>query len=292
MKPGAPFRGYAATVFDAPDGLMRKASSSDRSDINSAMTYLTARQTLRESFGSTFQEMDLWNNGIPTFEEYGQWVSQQIFSFHRDLLAAPQDKIDARGSILHVYRFRPLLLRALGVRFVIADGTLTDPLIELVMTETGKAGAAINLYEIKGANVGQFSPTQVTWVGDYPAAVSAVAGETDFERRAILLGPPRPLPGLVPASAAKLVAISDGYQLSATAAGTAMLLLPVQFSHCWRADVSGTSEEPQLLRANILQTGVLFKGSLDISLRFDFEPWRAACRHEDVSDLTRFGIVR
>ncbi len=247
LKPGAPFRGYAATVFDAPDGLMRKASSSDRSDINSAMTYLTARQTLRESFGSTFQEMDLWNNGIPTFEEYGQWVSQQIFSFHRDLLAAPQDKIDARGSILHVYRFRPLLLRALGVRFVIADGTLTDPLIELVMTETGKAGAAINLYEIKGANVGQFSPTQVTWVGDYPAAVSAVAGETDFERRAILLGPPRPLPGLVPGLRCKtrgdqrwLSAKRDsGGNGDATAPGAILALLACRrFRHIGRTAAS------------------------------------------------------
>ena len=72
--------------------------------------------------------MDLWNSGIPTLEEYGQWVSKQMFYFNRDLLAGPLDQIDILHSTILVYRFRPLLLRALGVRYVIADGTLVRPL--------------------------------------------------------------------------------------------------------------------------------------------------------------------
>ena len=31
------------------------------------------------------------------------------------------------------------------------------------MTEAGKGGAQVNLYEIKGANLGQYSPTHVIW---------------------------------------------------------------------------------------------------------------------------------
>jgi hypothetical protein len=108
---------------------------------------------MRDRFGNSLQENDLWNSDIPTLEEYGQWVSKQMFSFARDLLAEPQDQPDPMGSSIHVYRLRPLLLRALGARFVIADGTPTaDPLIKLVMTETGKAGMTVNLYEIKSGN--------------------------------------------------------------------------------------------------------------------------------------------
>jgi hypothetical protein len=107
-----------------------------------------------------------------------------MFYFNRDLLAQPYP---FPNSLL-VYVFRPLLLRALGVRFVIADGTLSDPSIERVMSEVGKTGATVNLYEIKGANLGQFSPTQVIWRPDYQAAVAALREQFDFENRVVLLG--------------------------------------------------------------------------------------------------------
>jgi hypothetical protein len=248
---------------------------------------------MRDRFGNTFQEMDLWNSGIPTLEEYGQLVSKQMFSLDRDLLAEPQDEPDPEGiRSIHVYRFRPLVLRALGVRFVIADGSLTDSLIELIMTENGKAGANVNLYEIKGANVGQFSPTQLVSVADYSAAVTAVRNGSDLENRAVLLGPPERQAALVRTSRAQLVAVSDGYRFTAVAPGTALAVLPVQFSHCWKLENTNAISAPRILRANIVQTGIFFKDNVDIRLRFDFEPWKASCRLQDASDLKRFGVIR
>ena len=107
-------------------------------------------------FGNSFQMMDLWNSNIPTFEEYGQSVSKQMHYFDRDLLSQPPDRLDPLPNTILVYRFRPALLRSLGVRFVIADGTLTDPSMQFVLSETRKAAATVNLYEIAGANLGQF----------------------------------------------------------------------------------------------------------------------------------------
>jgi hypothetical protein len=287
LKPGGEFRGYAATFLGAPDGLVRKSTKTP----DERMTwdaYVAARDILFDQFGNSFQMMDLWNSGIPTLEDYGQWVSGQMFYFNRDLLAQPQDQVDLLQASILVYRFRPLLLRALGVRFVIADGTLADPSIELVMTETGKAGATVNLYEIKGANLGQFSPTQVTWAGDYATAVTALREQQgDLENRVVLsFG----RTDLVRASRARLVAISDGYHLTAAAPGRAMLVLPVQFSHCWEIDHANNTDLPRIFRANIVQTGILFKDNIDIRLRFNFEPWRASCRFEDARDLSRFGF--
>ena len=289
LRPGEEFRGYAATFFGAPDGLVRKMTHSP-GDTMSWQAYIAARDILFDRFGNSFQTMDLWNSGIPTFEEYGQWTSKQMYSLTRDLLAEPGDAIDRLMNSTLVYRFRPLLLRALGVRFVIADGTLSDPAIELVMTETGKGGAKVNLYEIKGANLGQFSPTEVTWVRDYQAAIDILRPQPNLENRVVLLGRPERQPAYVSASRSRLVAISDGYDLTASAPGRAMLVLPLQFSHCWQIESTHNVESPQIFRANIVQTGVLFTDNVDVRLRFDFEPWRASCRFQDAKDLTLFGL--
>jgi hypothetical protein len=289
LAPGSEFRGYAATFLGAPDGLVRRTT---RTPVE-RMTYdayIDARDILYHHFGNRFLKMDLWNSGIPTFEEYGQSVSKQMFYFDRDLLAEPQDQIDPAEHHLLVYRFWPSLLRALGVRFVLADGTLTDESIEHVMAEPGKAGATMNLYEIKNANRGQFSPTQVTWAADYPSAIRALRAHTDLDNRVVLLGPAQRLPDLVAATRARLMVVRDGYRLTASASGMAMLLLPVQFSHCWRIENDGGGDPPGIVRANIVQTAVLFRDTVDATMRFDFQPWRSSCRLEDASDLATFGF--
>jgi hypothetical protein len=287
LKPGDEFRGYAATFLGASDGLVRKATKTP-ADVMTWDAYIAARTILFDHFGNSFQLMDLWNSGIPTFEEYGQSVSKQMHYFNRDLLTEPQDRIDWLPASIFLYRFRPLLLRALGVRFVIADGTLADSSIERVMTETGKAGAIVNLYEIKGANIGQFSPTQVTWVANYSAAVRAVREHVELEKRVVLLGPPEREFELVSVSRSRLVVLPDGYRLTAAAPGRAMLVLPIQFSHCWQIENASNPDLPRIFRANIVQTGILFADNVDVTLRFNFEPWSASCRLQDARDLALF----
>ena len=284
LKVGGKFRGYATTFLGASDGLVR-TSTKTPADRMTYDAYLAARQILFEHFGASFQMMDLWNNSIPTLEDYGQWVSQQMYRFNRELLAEPQDEFDEIQSNILLYRFRPALLRGLGVRFVIADGTLADPSIELVMTETGKSGARMNLYELKDANLGQFSPTHVTWTADFSAAARALREHPDLEKHVVLLGAPEPQSDLVSASSAELVALRDGYRLTASAPGRAMLVLPIQFSHCWRIEHETDIDPPHILRANIVQTAILFKDNVDVRMRFDFQPWRPSCRFQDGRDV-------
>jgi hypothetical protein len=72
------------------------------------------------------------------------------------------------------------------------------------------------------------------------------------------------------------------------------VVLPLQFSHCWQIEsankTSDNTDLPRVLRANIIQTGILFKQDIDVRLRFDFEPWKASCRLQDARDLTLFGF--
>jgi hypothetical protein len=95
---------------------------------------------------------------------------------------------------------------------------------------------------------------------------------------------------LVRATYSKLVVLRDGYQLTASAPGRAMLVLPVQFSHCWTIEDSTDRVMPRIFRANIIQTGILFKDKVEATLRFNFNPWSASCRLQDGSDLAQFGF--
>ena len=192
LKPGTEFRGYATTFLGAPDGLVLKVTGTPNERVTYD-AYVAARDILSDHFGNSFQMTDLWNNGIPTLEEYSQSVSKQMYYFNRDLLAEPRDQIDPLPASILLYRMYPPLLRALGVRFVIADGTLADPALQRVLTETGKAGATVNLYELAGTNLGQLSPTQVTWAADYSTAVSALREPGEIEKRVVRLGPPERL---------------------------------------------------------------------------------------------------
>lgn len=69
-----------------------------------------------------------------------------------------------------------------------------------------------------------------------------------------------------------------------------MVVLPIQFSHCWQIESVKSAERPRIFRANIVQTGILFKNNIDVRLRFAFEPWRTSCRLQDARDLPQFGF--
>jgi hypothetical protein len=276
LKPGDRFRGYAGAFL----GTVESGASYD--------TYIATYLPFLDKFGTTFHSVDLWYHDIPTIEEFGQWVTKQIHYFNRDLLAEPGDKLDPFDRNVLLYRLRPRLLAALGVRFVIASDYLPDPALNLLMTEVGRSAAVMHLYEIKRPNAGQFSPIHTVAAPNYAAAVALLRTDMDLEDTMVVLGDAFDRTRtLVRATSAQLFAIKDGYRVTATAPGPAVLVLPVQFSHCWR--MSSSAPEPaRVFRANIIQTGVLFSGSIDAELRFEFEPWTPLCRLRDGRDLATY----
>ena len=128
------------------------------------------------------------------------------------------------------------------------------------------------------------------WAADYPTAATALREPGEIGKRVVRLGRPEPLPELVSVSRSRLILLRDGYQLTASAQGNAMVVLPIQFSHCWLIRIGKECGTRADLRANIVQTGILFKDNTDIRLRFAFEPWRTSCRLQDASDLAQFGF--
>jgi hypothetical protein len=207
-----------------------------------------------------------------------------MFMFNSDLLARPENIVDPTGVATHVYRLIPEILARLGVRYIISDGTLNGYLINEVLRETSSTGTVLRLYEIQNANLGNYSPTKVTTTASYDDAISYLRRMQDT---VVLLGSTALPADLVPARHARLTVIKGGYHLSAESLGTSILVLPVQFSHCWEI-VAQPDKTASTFRANIVQTGVYFESKIDADLRFGFGLPNSSCRKKDGEDVHKY----
>jgi hypothetical protein len=286
LTPGSEFRGYVGLYLGADDGFMRKLNPLPNGAV-AHETYVHAREILAANFGNMFQLTDLWNSNIPTFEDYGQWLTKQMFMFNSDLLAGDQDFVDARGVATHIYKFVPNLLALLGVRYVVSDGTLNSSSVTEVLRETSTAGT-LRLYEIHDVNLGNFSPTKVVTVDSYDDAVSQLQ-ELQGRDTVVLLGSLPLRSTAVSAQEARLTVEKGGYRINARSPGTSLLVLPVQFSHCWQL-VARPESKAAIFRANIIQTGIYFQGNLDADLRFGFGLTNSTCRRQDAEDMGKYSL--
>jgi hypothetical protein len=283
LSPGKEFRGYVTLYLGADDSVVRKRYPTSNGAMAHA-TYVHARDVLSTQFGNMFQLTDLWNSNIPTLDDYGQWLTKQMYMFNSDLLAQPGDALDPTGVATHLYKFVPELLAKLGVRYVISDGTLNNPLVTEVAHETSKEGMTVRLYEIRNTNLGNLSPTKVVIADSYDDAVLDLQKSPDA---AILLGSTTLPSDLVPADQVRLTVMKGGYHITAESAGTSLLVLPVQFSHCWKL-VGEPGSKAGLFRANIVQTGIYFQGKIDADLRFEFGVTNSSCRKRDGGDMRNY----
>lgn len=276
---GRRFRGYAATFWSPALDVIDESGMAARLPV---FRYIHARNYFVAKYGTTFTETDLWRAGIPTFEEYGQWVSRQAQLLVKGLLDDTGKPNDPR--FLRLYKLDIDIMRALGIRFLITDLAIDgDPRLTLRMKESAPDAFSVYLYELENPNLATYSPTQPIRVEMAAEAIlprmAAAANELDrlvFVNDA-LQGP------FTPARNSSMTLKRDGYRVSAEADGRSLLLLPIQFSHCLSlTDHAGGEAKPRLYRANLAQTVVLFEGRLDATIEFDFGLFgNGACRLRD-----------
>lgn len=279
-----PFRGYAATFWSPAVDAVDESGMAARSP---AFRYIHARTYFLARYGTTFTETDLWRAGIPTFEEYGQWVSRQSQVLARGLLADPDLPRD-HPTFLRIYRLDTDIMRALGIRFLITDLLIKDdPRLNLLARESAPDAFAVYLYEIAEPNLATYSPTRAVRVPlQASAALPRIAAAAKDLQETVFVTESMQGP-FTPASRSWMLLQRDGYRVVAEADGPSLLLLPIQFSHCLRlADNAGDEFRPRLFRANFAETGVLFKDRLDARIEFDFGLFgNAACRLDDGRDV-------
>jgi hypothetical protein len=239
--------------------------------------------------GNAHQNTGLWKFGIPTYDDYAHGITKPLMTFTRELLT--DRKTEFWVNMIRAYELVPDIMRMLGVRFVLSDAAIDMPgFTEVEHMEVTGEGTPIKpvppvnlfLYELAGANLADWSPVDVTVVKDNQALVNALRQQQASLRERVFLSsdPPRPLTDLAAMRRGRLSFDRNEFRFQGEASGWSLALLPLQFSHCW-SQTGKPDPDVQLLRANYLLTGLLFKGTVDVRYKFDFGPWRSQCRIAD-----------
>src|SRR5262249_46848067 len=221
----------------------------------------------------------LWSHAIPTLYEYGQLTTPVWWYFGL--------KVPDPGARRNYWSVLPML----GARYTAVLEPLPEDLAAgLSLTTAPHQHVGIHhpkpgpwrLYELPHPNVGDYSPVDVVTATSGDAITRAMSKEDfDFTRQVVLEAPVQAQ--LVPAHDARMSIIRGGLHVSGKSDGTSLLLLPQQFSHCLRAH----DPKVQLLRANLVLTGVMFSGEVDTDISFDYGILSPACRRADLSDFKR-----
>jgi len=272
IKPGSTFNGLAATI----DGIEGRPSV-DWLDLH------FYDQELLTAIGNEHRMPGLWSFAIPTLFQYDSFRSPPYYLVLTDFFTRPTDRQERSG--LTLTRIDAPMMRLLGVRYVITDLNTDAGKLVTEIPVTGHAN--LRLVELADVNVGNYSPTEIERVPDFRSGLAALHDQKFDGRRKVLTDVELNGP-FVPAKFERLVYEKDGFHLQADSAGVSMLVLPIQYSHCWSVEGEGA---PGLFRANLMQLGVRFRGKLDAKLVFRYGPILAsACRMEDLRDMTRLRI--
>ena len=241
---------------------------------------------LANELGNELRLVGLHNFGIPGLFQYTSTITPFFYAATSRLLALPGEK--QVRSVMVLRNLDPRILAMLGVRFVITDRRYNGPANLRASVPT--KDRTIFLYEVGNANVGNYSPTRISRI-DTATDILARLANPDFDPALEIIAD---LPGdtkdLTPARDAKLTFLGASLRLQANSDGRSILLIPLEFSRCLEAKTEET-DKPLLFRANLIETGILFSRSLDITLSLRTGPFtRPACRLRDFQEARELGV--
>lgn len=273
-----PFAGRVATMTGLPLG-----PATNWFDLLGKVDFALAART-----GNDHRQSGLRYFRIPVLFEYSPMATAPFYALTTRLLGYSQDTQVRNVQVLR--RVEPRILAMLGVRYVITDA----PVIKKDMTSRatvplGDAGA-LNLYEVARPNLGDYSPTR-TLIKTSATQMLEELAKPDFDPTVdVLLDTDATLDDLVPATNARMIFEGAQLHITADSIGRSLLLLPLQYSHCLVA-TSANQPSPQLLRANLAETAVLFEGHVDARIELRVGPFlHPLCRFSDSADDKRLQV--
>jgi hypothetical protein len=250
--------------------------------------------------------VSLWKELVPTLNIYGTFQSPVFHYFlHRMPKPGAFEAINEstpiayfwwRGSRIDGHSDK--LLQALGVRYLVQsdDGDSSKRPVwsgedlhlrtRVPPISLGGKTRSYDVYEYDNPNLGDYSPTEIV-VAHEAAAILRIFWQESFDpERTVVLGEQINTP-LVTANHAEFQFERGAIHVKAQSAGRSLLLLPVHYSRCLSLDANNRGK---LLRANLVQTGLLFEGHLDAHIHLRYGLFQTSCRNEDLADLRVLGI--
>ena len=233
----------------------------------------------------------LWDLRIPTLEDNNHLVTPPFHFLVSRALSRSQDYHSRNWATVTLAR--PALMAALGVRFLLTDRIQSDPQLILRTQQAGPDGVPILLYEIRRTNLGDYSPTQTIVSADAGQTVSLMRDESFAFPDVAIVDTPI-IDHLSRATRSEMYFEKGGVRVRAESDGPALLVLPVQFSNSLRVVETALSSKQapvRFLRVNLLETGLLFDGRIDVKFAHIFGPLRGVeGRLRDIEDCRRLGI--
>ena len=290
LQPNSTFKGYAISYLGAEGGGIRPHLKLEKNYLDSSVMYTKSREYLKEHYNNWHMLADLWNYKIPTLEEYGQWITIPLFVFIAEMLSKP----DAQFFIsnLNLFSLNYDVLKLLGVRFIITDSQLSDSTFQQRIKLYKEGAVPLYLYEILNPNLGNYSPTE-TIVLTSAKEIFNLFKQKDFNfEKSVVLQQLNLPKNLSKAKNAKIRFNKDRISVESISNGFSLLVLPIQFSHCYKIIQNETHPHTKIMRANIVQTALLFKDRLNVYLVFDYGMvGNASCREEDLNDIQLLGLT-
>jgi hypothetical protein len=272
FHPDSPFRGSVVTFT----GYQTKSGVS----LNDLIPYDLETW---EKTGNDHRTVGLWRYNIPTLLQHNSFTTPVYYLMLSRFLSRPEDK--QMRSIIVLTNPDQRMLKLWGVRFVITDFELGFGAPRVTLAVNGQQ--PLRLIELDDFNRGQYSPTKVISAKVFRPALEFMRDPSFDGAREVVTDANLP-EALQAAGNVGLKVEKYGFSIRANSSGQSILVLPVQFSHCWSVHGEG---DPVLFRANIMQLGISFKGRLDASLLFHYGPILAGyCRLEDLRDMERFDL--
>jgi hypothetical protein len=282
IAPGAPFRGYAATIWEDKDD---KIKAGPMQNLGLSALYFNGRPYFESRYGETFTETDLWRLDVPTIEEYAEWTSAQAHAFFLRLLAPKGAQV--HSNYLRGYVIDSEVLRLMGVRFVITDAERLDKPATLRAALSAPDAPAVRLFELSDVNLGTYSPTRFETAATADEIADRIRASKSRLNEVAIVAEDMP-PASVQARNVAITVVRDGIRVQAESDGPAHILLPVQFSHCL---VIANGAAARLSRADLFLTLLSFSGKLDAVLEFRFGLFADnACRLRDGADNKALGL--
>jgi hypothetical protein len=249
----------------------------------------------------------LWRNLVPTMNVYSTFDVPRFYYFISRLpltegvvARSSSDRIPvgrARWtSHAHLNASSNKIVQALGVRYVFhvrrdGEDARSPPDDAVLHRQFGPAtvgGQKVihTVYEYNDSNVGNYSPTNVTIARDAPSILKYLWSTSFDPRQSVVLSEGIEEP-LVQATGGKMFFERGAIRVQAESQGNSLLLLPLQYSRCL---VLSEAEKAKLLPAKLVQTAVLFQGSVDLRIYFEYGLFRPGCRRQDLADLAELGV--
>jgi hypothetical protein len=278
LQPGAPFRGRVASIAGS-DFELQWVQAPFISQHNYDVMNLFFSGNDHRMYG-------LWYYNIPTLFESNQFSSPFFHLVNARFLNSP-GTLDLRSYETQSIQ-NDRIMALLGVRYLISDKVLPErtAVLQYRLVE----GRELYLYPIPGANLIGYAVTETRHVTAAQEAIDLLADRSLDLQKTAVLSVRDALPALVPATSS-LVVERGGYRIEATSAATSLLVLPVEYSHCLRADLMTTgATPPRLLRANLTMAAILFSGHLQGTLILRYGPRSSECRIEDWRDAQTLRI--